>query len=203
MPVCPECNNEYAAELSACPACGAEPAVLQCGRCGEEFSGADSCPACGKVREAVPCELHGETLAEARCVICGRALCRECENGGGPASLCLDHADATIIQGWAQIYTTASEFEAQLLRDNLLAEGIDARIFSQKDNIFSVDLGELSIVRLLVPAWDYERATVLIRGHMDQEGEVAFACPSCGEAYEPGATTCVSCGALLAQSVSD
>lgn len=102
-----------------------------------------------------------------------------------------------MIQGWAQIYTTTREFEAQLLRDNLGAEGIDARIFSQRDNMLSVDLGELSIVRLLVPVWDYDQALGLIREHMDQSGEVSFACPECGEAYEPGSESCSSCGAEL------
>jgi uncharacterized OB-fold protein len=32
---------------------------------------------------------------------------------------------------------------------------------------------------------------------MDTEGEVTFACPSCGEVYEPGQETCGSCGASL------
>lgn len=100
-----------------------------------------------------------------------------------------------LIQGWAQLYTTTTEFEARLLRDNLIAEGIDAEIFSQKDQMFSVDLGELSIVRLLVPAWQYLRASALIREHMDEEGEVGFACPRCGEAFESGARECAQCGA--------
>ncbi|MEX2584437.1 MAG: DUF2007 domain-containing protein [Gemmatimonadota bacterium] len=108
-----------------------------------------------------------------------------------------------MIQGWAQVYSTASEFEAQLLRDNLMAEEVDARIFSQKDNMLSVELGELSIVRILVPAWEYEQASGIIRQHMDAEGEVTFACPACGEAYEPGTRSCASCGADLARTVAD
>jgi hypothetical protein len=114
--------------------------------------------------------------------------------------LCEDHRGTMVIQGWAQIYSTASEFDAQLLRDNLLAEGIDAQIFSQRDNMFSVDVGDLSIVRLLVPAWQHEQAARVIREHMDTDGEVAFACPTCGEAYDPGAQTCTSCGGTIAHS---
>lgn len=102
-----------------------------------------------------------------------------------------------VIQGWAQVYTTTSEFEAQLLRDNLQAEGINARIFSQKDNMLSVDLGELSIVRLLVPAWEFEHADRIVRDHLDGEGALVFACTSCGEAYDPGASECVSCGSKI------
>lgn len=113
------------------------------------------------------------------------------------AILCESHSSVVVIQGWAQIYSTTREFEAQLLRENLTAEGLDARTFSQKDNMLSVDLGELSIVRLLVPAWEYDRALEVIRTHMDTAGEVTFACPSCGEAYEPGAESCTECGESL------
>ena len=130
-------------------------------------------------------------------MVCGLAVCRVCRAGDAIAHLCPAHRDVTVIQGWAQVYDSASEFEAQLLRENLLADGIDARIFSQKDAMFSVDLGELSVVRLLVPAWDYERAERLIRDHTGPEGEVAFACPECGEAYDPGAEVCASCGGRL------
>ena len=99
-----------------------------------------------------------------------------------------------VIQGWAQIYSTTREFEAQLLLENLGAEGFDARMFSQKDKMISVDLGDFSIVRILVPAWEYERAQTVIRAYMDPSGEVVFACPTCGEVAEPGATKCASCG---------
>lgn len=138
-----------------------------------------------------------------RCVICGRALCRACRRDEGKAYLCDEHRGTTIIQGWAQVYSTTGEFQAQLLRENLQSEGVDAQIFSQKDNMLSVDLGELSIVRLLVPVWEYEQALQVIRAHMDTEGEVAFACPGCGEAYEPGAPRCASCGTALESGVPD
>lgn len=124
-------------------------------------------------------------------------VCRQCRSGDSRAFLCEQHANVTVIQGWAQIYTTTREFEAQLLRDNLGAEGIDARIFSQRDNMLSVDLGELSIVRVLAPVIEYEHALQVIRDHMDSEGEVAFACPVCGEAYDHGARECTGCGTSL------
>jgi predicted RNA-binding Zn-ribbon protein involved in translation (DUF1610 family) len=38
----------------------------------------------------------------------------------------------------------------------------------------------------------------VIREHMDTAGEVVFACPSCGEAFDPGARECTGCGASLA-----
>jgi hypothetical protein len=176
---------------------------VRCERCGEEFSGSDACPACGRAAGSFACDLHPSSVAEGRCVVCARALCRACRRGDGRASLCTEHAAVTVIQGWTQIYSTTSEFEAQLLRENLLAEEIDAHIFSQKDNMLSVDLGELSIVRLLVPAWQYERAKRVIRGRMDEEGEVSFACPTCGEVYEPGTDACTGCGGALTTGPAD
>lgn len=195
---CPTCESEYAEDLSQCPVCVEEEAeVFECPRCGEEYRGGDSCPACGALRVEQRCDVHPDRKAEGRCVICGQAVCGDCAAGDQHAYLCPDHRTVPVIQGWAQVYSTTGEFEAQLVRENLHAEGIDAQIYSQKDRILTFDLGELSIVRILVPAWEYAQALRVIRDHMDTEGEVVFACPNCGEAYEPGASVCTACGASL------
>ncbi len=171
---------------------------FRCPHCETEYEGVDACPACGTLRAATACETHSGTEAKGRCVVCGRALCDRCSSASGDAFLCEDHRNVHMIQGWAQVYSTHGEIEAQLVQENLRAEGIDSQIFSQKDHIYPVDLGELSIVRVMVPVWEYAAALETIRDHMDTEGEVVFACPSCGEAYEPGAEACASCGAPLA-----
>lgn len=88
--------------------------------------------------------------------------------------------------------------EAQLIVENLRAEEIDAQLYNQADRSFPVDLGELSIARVLVPVWEYGPALELIQSYMDTEGEVVFACPACGEVYEPGQDRCSNCGAPLA-----
>lgn len=209
MPQCVRCEADFAEGLERCPECGApapEPGdheevpdaeVYVCGRCEEEFAGSDACPACGTLREKVACDVHPEREAAGRCVVCGRAVCAACAAEEGRAVRCGDHAGVRVIEGWAQVYSATSDVEAQLLRDNLRAEGIDAQIFSQRDRAFSVELGELSIVRLLVPVWDYERGLTVIREHMDSDGEVVFACPACGEAFDPGAEVCSRCGTAL------
>jgi hypothetical protein len=103
-----------------------------------------------------------------------------------------------VVAGWAQVYSTSDDVEAALIRDNLQSEGIDAEILSQKDSSFAIDLGDLSPVRVLVPAFEYQGASEVISGHMDAAGEVQFACPECGEAYDEGAAVCASCGHALA-----
>jgi hypothetical protein len=209
MNECPNCKAEIPAGAQSCPACGfelsaelsleANPELHACSRCGEETPDAAVCLACGKLHVDEPCARHPDKTAKGRCVICGAALCGACRVGDRYAFICGEHREVQVVEGWAQVYSTTAEFEAQLLRDNLRSEGLDAQLFSQKDSMFSVDLGELSIVRLLVPARDYERAMTVVRGHMDEEGEVAFACPSCGEAYDSGELVCGKCGASLAQ----
>ncbi|HEX8360736.1 MAG TPA: hypothetical protein VF613_11525 [Longimicrobium sp.] len=170
---------------------------FRCDRCGQEFASDDSCPRCGKLRREVPCDADASRNAGFRCVICRRTVCEHLPEDNHPA-LCEEHRTVPVIEGWAQVYTTASEIEAQLIVENLRAEEIDAQLYSQSDRSFPVDLGELSIDRVLVPVWEYGAALELIHAHMDREGEVGFACPSCGEVYEPGQTTCASCGAALA-----
>ena len=198
MQRCPTCDTEFDESLPACPECGGnDEEVFHCPRCAEDYRGGRACPACGALREPAPCALHPERTATGRCVVCGTVLCDDCAGDGARAFLCSEHRRVRVTEGWAEVYTTTSEFEAQLLRDNLRAEGIDAQIFSQRDSIFSVDLGELSIVRLLVPVWTYLDAREVIREHMDTGGEVAFACPACGEAFEPGAAECQACGGVL------
>lgn len=184
------------------PTAGAEPldeaeVTYACTRCGAEYVSADACPACGLLRVEMHCESHPDRPAHSRCVLCGRPVCGAERDADRTPALCHDHDGIAVIEGWAQVYSTATEVEAQLLAENLRAEGIDSQIYSQNDHIFPVDLGELSIVRLLVPVWEFAAAHELIRSYMDSEGEVGFACPSCGEVFEPGQAECASCGASL------
>ncbi len=197
MVECSVCRASYEESRDHCPSCGAESEAHRCARCGQEYEGSDACPACGSLLAPVACDEHPERSAQGRCVFCGRTVCDSVPDGGEPF-VCERHRGIALIGGWAQVYSTTTEWEAQLLRENLRAEGLEAQIYSQKDHIYPVDMGELSIVRILVPVWEYADALRIIREHMDSEGEVVFACPACGEPYDAGARTCASCGAGLA-----
>lgn len=168
-----------------------------CPRCGAEYDGGDSCPACGLLSSPVPCDDRPGEQARYRCVLCGRAVCGG-DPGAGRPGLCEQHATAVIIEQWTQVYSTSDGIEASLIVQNLQAEGIDAQVYDQKDDhVFPVDLGELAIVRVLVPVWDFAQAHELVHAYMDSAGEVTFACPACGEVFEPGQTQCGNCGASL------
>jgi hypothetical protein len=173
-------------------------AMRDCPQCGREIEGDDACGGCGRLLTESVCERHPDRKARGVCVVCGSAVCDACDKDEVREFLCPEHYAVVIIDGWAQVYMTSDDVEGQLIRENLRAEGLDAEMLSQKDHFaVPVDLGELSPVRVLVPAATYREALAVLAEHMDAAGEVAFACPECGEANEPGAPTCAACGARL------
>ena len=172
-------------------------ATQTCAHCAQEFDATENgCPACGYLLEPSVCARHAGSTARGRCVICGDSVCEIC-NSTEPHFSCPDHARIPVFQGWAQVYSTNVDLEAQLIRDNLKSEGIDAETLSQQDRMIHVEVGDLAAVRVLVPAFDYVPAAEIVQSHMDGRGEVAFGCASCGEAYEPGQERCASCQAEL------
>ena len=158
----------------------AEP--VTCDHCSERIaSDSEACPACGELREARQCSNHADRAAKGQCVVCGSAVCAGCNRGGDTHYLCETHRSIPVVEGWAQIYTTSDDIEAHLIRENLEAEGVDARVLSQKDHFsLPVDVGDLSPVRVLVPAYAYDEAQRLLAEHRDASGDVAF-----GDGEEP------------------
>ena len=190
MSTCPECGSAAPDSFGECPTCGASLSGLtaatpvDCEHCGERIaSDADACPACGELREGRRCSTHGDRDASGQCVVCGSAVCDGCNRGGDTHYLCETHGNIAVVGGWAQIYTTSDDLEAQLIRENLEAEGVDARVLSQKDHFsIPVDFGDLSPVRVLVPAYAYQDAERLLAEHRDASGDIAF-----GDGTEPSA----------------
>lgn len=173
--------------------------TIRCPRCDQQIDAeGPACPACGHIhRGSLNCDRHPDRPADGVCVVCGLAVCDKCDNDAEMHHACPDHADVPVIEGWAQVYTTSDDVEADLIKENLQNEGVDAAVLSQKDRSFAVDLGELSPVRVLVPAYEYMDAIRVLGSHMDRRGEVSFACPECGGPYESGAESCASCGTAL------
>jgi predicted RNA-binding Zn-ribbon protein involved in translation (DUF1610 family) len=176
-----------------------EDETISCSRCGQQVRADEAaCPACGHLHgEPRNCARHDDREAAGVCVICEDAVCSDCNSGPSPHFACPAHGDIPVVEGWAQVYTTSDTFEADLIKENLESEGLDAAVLSQKDRSFAVDLGELSPVRILVPAYAYREAMRVLGAHMDNRGEVAFACPECGEAFDEGDAACRTCGAPL------
>lgn len=62
------------------------------------------------------------------------------------------------MQGWAEVARARDEVRAQLMVDRLRGHGLDSIALSQKDRWHVVTFGALAIVRILVPAGDFEEA---------------------------------------------
>lgn len=150
--------------------------AMTCPHCNEQIAAdSEACPACGHLHVEAACAKHADRQAEGVCVICGEPLCEDCNVGGDSHFQCETHRAIPIVEGWAQIYSTSDDLEAQLIRDNLEAQGIDARVLSQKDHYaVPVDLGDLAPVRVLVPAFAYTDAQLLMNQHRDADGDVRF-----------------------------
>jgi hypothetical protein len=183
MTTCPECGSVAPDSFAECQTCGARleafeatPATESCPHCGENIAAdVEACPACGDIRISTNCVTHVMRPATGACVVCGSALCDECNQGGEAHYLCATHSSIPVEQGWAQVYSTSDDLQADLIKENLEAEGVDARVLSQKDHFsIPVDFGDFSPVRVLVPAFEYDAAVKVIEQHMDASGEVRF-----------------------------
>src|SRR5262249_4804478 len=132
-----------------------------CDRCDTRYAEGDACPACGALREPVPCDDDPAREARFRCVICGRAVCGD-DPEERKAALCDIHRTIPVIEGFAQVYSNSNELAARLVVDNLRAEGLEATLYSQADRSFPMEIGEMSIARVLVPTVEAEQALELI-----------------------------------------
>ncbi len=64
-------------------------------------------------------------------------------------------------ENWVLAYTTNMEYEAEMMRDNLLGAEIEATVLSQKDRNFPGP-GDLSVVKLFVRKEDLAPALAFI-----------------------------------------
>ncbi len=96
--------------------------------------------------------------------MCGVRVCAECRRGGRYAALCDTHASVRLLHGWAEVAQAADEARAEMLAGTVRAAGLDAQLLSQKDHATVVSFTGLAIVRVLVPAFQWERARAALEG---------------------------------------
>lgn len=66
-------------------------------------------------------------------------------------------------ENWVVVYTTSTDFEAQLIKGMLENAEIPARVLSQVDTTRQFTLGNLAIVKIYVQKSDVEFAKKLIK----------------------------------------
>ncbi len=83
--------------------------------------------------------------------------------------------DATIYEGWVSAFECSTDFEADLVRDRLDEAGFAAVVLTQRDHSFNLNVGDLSLVHVMVKPADHAAAKAIVAdtGFTDAELEEA------------------------------
>ena len=90
-----------------------------------------------------------------------------------------------VDKTWRTVYVTGVDYEANLTASRLRSEGIEAVVMTKRDSAFSLSVGDLAKIFVLVPPHEEVRAKqiLLTQPFSDSElGEIAEAAdPFLGE----------------------
>jgi hypothetical protein len=163
MPYCPTCGYEYVAGSRVCPDCQAslvEGEQVFCDNCEEPITAeATFCSHCGvflgwsgEGGKEIACDTHRENQAVGRCVICKKVVCEDCAVQKRGKYFCSNDKHVEMAFNWVTVYTTGTEYEADMIAANLESTGIPARVYAQNDQMFVATIGDLAVIRVMVPA---------------------------------------------------
>ncbi len=78
--------------------------------------------------------------------------------------------------GWISVCNTGTDYEANLIRDRLDDSGIKAVILTHRDQAFSLNVGDMSTIRILVqPEHEKEARRILETAPLSDEELTAAA----------------------------
>ena len=168
MPYCPQCHVEFQSGVTECSDCSiplVEGSPEFCPNCGEYVTPQDTfCDNCGELQDNIPadetpeCENHPAVPAVAGCVICGKPVCDECITVMNGRTFCEDDDHLNVHQGFVVVYTTSTDYEAEMVKANLEGAGIHALVFNQHDHVYFTTMGALALVNVMVPHSQLEEA---------------------------------------------
>jgi hypothetical protein len=117
--------TEHSQPGATCSACG-----------GEVEDNAAFCPHCGGLfNDSLTCCQHSSEEADGVCVICQRPYCSECATWMGQYYLCDHHAEYTIFEGMAQIFSSPDPTVAQETFSFLEEKGLHPFLVSRSGNL--------------------------------------------------------------------
>lgn len=82
---------------------------------------------------------------------------------------------ASSYEEWSVVFTSGTDYEADLVRDRLDDSGIPAVVLTQRDHAFNLNVGDLAEVYVLVPPGRADEAVSLIRGEILSDEELEEA----------------------------
>lgn len=101
-------------------------------------------------------------------------------------------------QNWVTVFTSGTDYEADLVRDRLDDQGIPAVVFTQRDHAFNLTVGDLAAVRVMVPPDEAQKAVDLIEGELVSDEELERAAmeadPNAEDAHSPDEESALDSG---------
>ena len=101
-------------------------------------------------------------------------------------------------ESWVTVFTSGTDYEADLVRDRLDDRGIPAVVLTQRDHAFNLNVGDLAAVRVMVPPDEAQKAVDLIEGELISEEELEQAAmeadPEAEDAHTPDEESALDSG---------
>lgn len=94
-------------------------------------------------------------------------------------------SDPKRFEDWVVIYSSGTDYEADIVRDRLDDAGIPAVVLTQRDHAFNLNVGDLAPVSVLVPPGKAEEATALLESKPFSDEELDEAALSADPAAPP------------------
>lgn len=146
--ICPNCS--YPVKLEMVP--NAEEEIHFCLNCGAAVS----------TIAGIECSNHPDVTAIGACVVCGMPVCGDCAVTSEKKLFCNDHSHVVLLEKYARLGVSDSEFDADIIVGNLKAGGISVKIFSPKEFFAYKSNCADSAPRMFVEKSDRARAVMII-----------------------------------------
>ncbi len=95
--------------------------------------------------------------------------------------------DPRVYEDWVAVFSTSTDYEADLVRDRLDAAGLAAVVLTQRDHAFNLNVGDMAAVHVMVRPEDVGAAQEVINQQPFTDAELTEAAlnadPDAEDAY--------------------